>query len=396
METTRVFSEMAKAYASGFRTIESRGGTRSAKTYSALQFLVLLAMTDKTPTVTSVVSETFPHLRKGAIRDFKKIMGAEGIWDDERWNATDSAYRFSTGSIVEFFSADTPGKVHGPARDRLFVNECQNMRWDTVNQLFIRTTGLKVLDYNPTHEFWVQTQISGLPDTYTITSTYIDNPFLSSEQIKMIERNKSNANWWKVYGLGQFGELEGLVYHFTQIDEMPDASGLVELYGLDFGFTNDPTALVRILADTRRKILYVDELVYQTELLDEDIIKAMRAAGVGSREVYADCAEPKAIRKLQLAGFNVWPSYKAKEIAAQIAELLGWEIRVTKRSTNIIRELRNYTWATDPNGKKLNTPIDLFNHALDAMRYAVFTKFVHRAQLHRGGRASIHQGWETN
>lgn len=396
MQTTRVFSEMAKAYASGFRTIESRGGTRSAKTYSALQFLILLAEFDRTPTITSVVSETFPHLRKGAIRDFKKIMGNEGLWDANRWNATESAYTFDSGSVIEFFSADSPGKVHGPARNRLFANECQNMKWETINQLFIRTTELKILDYNPTHEFWVQTEVSGRPETYTISSTYLDNPFLTAEQVSTIERNRHNANWWKVYGLGQFGGLEGLVYHFEQIDRMPDAAGLVELYGLDFGFTNDPTALVRILADTRRKILYIDELVYRTDLLDEDLSRLMRSGGVGRCEIYADCAEPKAIRKLQLAGFNVWPSYKATEIASQIAELQGWTLKVTKQSVNVIRELRNYTWATDADGKKLNRPVDLFNHALDALRYAVFTKFVHRAQIHRGGRASIRQGWETN
>lgn len=397
METTRVFSEMLHAYSEGCRTIDSCGGTRSTKTFSALQLLSLLAEYDGTPTVTSVVSETFPHLRKGAVRDFKQIMAADGRWDDARWNASESTYTFGSGSVLEFFSVDKPGRVHGPARDRLFVNECQNLRWETVNQLMVRTRGLKIFDYNPTHDFWVQEHLTGQPGVKTIRSTYHDNPFLTDEQIRVIEKNKDNANWWKVYGLGLFGELAGLIYRFTQIDEMPERSGLVELYGLDFGFSNDPTALLRMYADTRRKALYVDELIYRTDMQDDELIKEMKRCGVplGGAAIYADCAEPKTIRRLQLAGFNVVKSYKATELPAQIGAVQGWSLHVTKRSLNTIRELRNYTWAADSDGKLLNAPIDEFNHAMDAMRYGVFTKFVHLAQVHRGGHAGMAPGWST-
>jgi phage terminase large subunit len=398
MRTSRVFSELLHAYTLGFDIIESRGGTRSTKTYSALQLLSLLAEYDKTPTVTSVVSETLPHLKKGAIRDYKAIMSEDGRWDEARWNATDRIYTFPSGSIIEFFGADAPAKVHGPARDRLFVNECQNLRWETVNQLFIRTKGLKMLDYNPTHEFWIQDEVSGRPGTSLVTSTYLDNPFLTAEQVRAIEANRHNANWWRVYGLGKFGQLRGRIYNFEQIDRMPDEDGLIELYGLDFGFTNDPTALVRILADTGRKSLYLDELAYDTGMQDEDIIRTLRLNGVRPHgpEIYADCAEPKAIRKIQNAGYNVRPSYKGKELASQISEVQGWKIYVTKGSVNLIKEQRNYTWAEDANGKLLNVPIDMFNHALDAVRYGVFTKFVHLAQVHRGDRPTTAPGWRTN
>ena len=397
MKTSRVFSEMLHAYTMGAMTIDSCGGTRSTKTYSALQLLSLLSEYDKTPTVTSVVSETFPHLNKGAIRDFKKIMADDSRWDDFRWNATSNTYSFASGSIIEFFSVDKPGRVHGPARDRLFINEGQNLRWDTVLQLIIRTTGLKIIDYNPTHDFWVQEHITGQPGVHSIRSTYRDNLWLTAEQVKSIEANKKNANWWKVYGLGLFGELEGLIYRFDQVDRMPEATGLVELYGLDFGFSNDPTALLRLYADTPRKVLYIDELIYNTGLLDDELISRMKASGVPMRGagIYADCAEPKTIRKLKLAGFNAYPSYKAKELNAQISEVQGWTLRVTKRSVNTIREFRNYTWEVDADGKLLNQPIDGFNHAMDAMRYAVFTKFVHQAQVHRGGTAGMAAGWES-
>ena len=379
METTRVFDEIAKAYRDGYRGVDSRGGTRSTKTYSALQFLVFLAVALTRKLVISVVSETLPHLKKGAIRDFEKILQDEGIIsgalrDDPRWNATDHFFQFAQGTIIEFFSADSPGKVHGPSRDILFINEGQNIRWETANQLMIRTREFVIVDYNPTHEFWAHTELATDPRFKQIISTYKDNRFLTPAQVEDIERGKKNANWWRVYGLGLTGQLEGVIYQFEQIDRMPDNAGLVRIGGLDYGFTNSKTAGVDILADVRRKRLYLDEMFYGGGMHNFDIIAALNAHGFPKKgpRLYADCAEPKANSEIKLAGFNVWPSDKGKEITYQISFIQGWEIYVTKTSTNIIHEFRNYLWDTDRDGNRLNHPIKEFDHAMDAFRYGVF------------------------
>lgn len=379
METTRVFDEIAKAYRDGYRGVDSRGGTRSTKTYSALQFLVFLAVGLARKLVISVVSETLPHLKKGAIRDFERILQDEGLIggslrDDARWNATDCFFTFASGTIIEFFSADAPGKVHGPSRDILFINEGQNIRWETANQLMIRTREFVIVDYNPTHEFWAHTELAPDPRFKQIVSTYKDNRFLTQAQIEDIEKGKKNANWWRVYGLGLTGQLEGVIYQFEQIDRMPDSPGLVRIGGLDYGFTNSKTAGVDILADVRRKKLYLDEMFYGSGMHNFDIIASLNAHGFPKKgpRLYADCAEPKANSEIKLAGFNVWPSDKGKEITFQISFIQGWEIYVTKTSTNIIHEFRNYLWDTDRDGNRLNHPIKDYDHAMDAFRYGVF------------------------
>ena len=378
METTRVFDEIARAFRDGLRGVDSRGGTRSTKTYSALQFLVVLAVGSKRKRVISVVSETLPHLKKGAIRDFEEILQNEKIIagalrDDARWNATDRFFTFASGTIIEFFSADSPGKVHGPSRDILFINEGQNIRWETANQLMIRSREFIIVDYNPTHEFWAHSELGPDPRFRQIVSTYKDNRFLTPAQIEDIEKGTKNANWWRVYGLGQTGQLEGVIYNFEQIDEMPDAHGLVRIGGLDYGFTNSKTAGVEVLADVKRKRLYVDEMFYGSGMHNFDIIRALNAHGFPkTSRLYADCAEPKANSEIKLAGFNVWPSDKGKEITFQISWMQQWDIFVTKTSTNVIHEMRNYLWDVDRDGNKLNQPIKEFDHAMDALRYAAF------------------------
>jgi len=378
METTRVFDEIAKAYRDGLRGVDSRGGTRSTKTYSALQFLVFIAVALTAKKLISVVSETLPHLKKGAIRDFEKILQDDGVIsgalrDDARWNATDHTFTFASGTIIEFFSCDSPSRVHGPSRDILFINEGQNIRWETARQLMIRTREFVIVDYNPTHEFWAHTELATDPRFRTIVSTYKDNRFLTQAQIEDIERGKKNANWWRVYGLGLTGQLEGVIYEFEQIETMPDPHGLVRIGGLDYGFTNSKTAGIEVLADVRKKKLYLDEMFYGSGMHNFDIIAALNAHGFPkTARLYADCAEPKANSEIKLAGFNVWPSYKGKEIEAQISWLQGWDIYVTKTSTNLIHEFRNYLWDTDRDGNRLNVPIKEYDHAMDAFRYAAF------------------------
>lgn len=361
------------------RFVSSCGGTRSGKTYACLELVYKLAARDKSPTITSVVSETFPHLKRGAIRDFQDLLG--DAWMDEYWSRGEYIYYLPNGSIIEFFSADSPAKVHGPARDRLFLNECQSIPYEIARQLFVRTRGLILLDYNPTHSFWVNEKIEPRPNCITVHSTYLDNPFLTPEQIAEIEANRQDRNWWQVYGEGKIGTLEGLVYSFDQIDRLPDDPGLKEVWGMDFGFTNDPTAIVRCLVDTGRKVAYIDEKCYRTRMMNDDIAQLLTSYEIGPQiEIYADCAEPKSIAEIRTAGLKVMPCdkdapVKSQKLSFQLQWMQGWKLMVTKSSINLIKELRNYTWAKDKDGNAVNYPIDMYNHLLDAMRYALWTKF---------------------
>ena len=376
---TPVYEKTMDAICRTERFVSSCGGTRSGKTFANLQAIFELAIQDKVPTITSVVSETFPHLKRGAIRDFAVALGE--YYDESCWNKSDSTYRLHNGSLIEFFSADSPSKVHGPARDRLFLNETQNIPYEIARQLFVRTRGLILMDYNPTASFWGNEQVETRPDCITIHSTYKDNSLLTPEQVREIEANRHDANWWKVYGLGEFGTLEGVIYSFELIDTMPDPAGLKEIYGMDFGFTFDPTAIVRVLADTRRKIAYIDEVAYRTGMLNRDIAAVLAGQNIPRHlHIWADAAEPKSIAEIsQDTGLQVLPSNKTAptqkgRLKFQLQWMQGWRLYFTKTSTNLIKEARNYTWSKDRDGNLTNEPIDTWNHGMDAMRYALYSE----------------------
>lgn len=374
------------------RYISNCGGTRSGKTYSILQLLnYVVANKDAAGDVTSVVSETLPHLKKGAIRDFERIIG-HPLRFDARWNESDHTYTYTNGAKIEFFSVDAAGKVQGPARKRLFVNEANHIKYETFRQLDIRTTAVVFIDYNPTAEFWAMTRVENLPECITIRSTYKDNEFLTPEQVRAIESNRTDANWWRVFGEGLVGVNEGVIYSFEQIDELPDPSGLVETYGMDFGFTHDPSVLVHTLIDTAQRRVYFDEVFYQRGMLNADMIAAMESAGVPRSNVmiFADCAEPKTIEELYRAGWNVLPCYKATKKAEQVQILRGYQHFITKRSVNAIREHRGYVWAQDKEGNNLNEPIAFNDHFEDAARYSVMSYLVE----YGGGGARLGFGYD--
>ena len=377
MRYTDVYYRTVDAVGRTSRFVSSGGGTRSGKTYSNLQIIYQLALMDKTPTITSVVSETFPHLKRGAIRDFRDALG--DVWEEACWSKGSSIYELHNGSVIEFFSADAPAKVHGPARDRLFLNEAQNIPYETARQLFVRTKGLIIIDYNPVRSFWADQLVEPRDNCVSVRSTYKDNGFLTPQQVAEIEANRGDANWWRVYGEGKVGTLEGLIFpDFEQVDALPDADGYAECYGLDYGFTNDPSVLV------------LDECFYERGLVNAPIPGSDRASlvqrleenGVPKRgvPVFGDSAEPKTNDELAAYGWNVRPSYKATRKAEQLQRLRGYRLHVTKRSVNLIRELRGYTWQKDRDGNSLNEPIAVNDHAMDAFRYGAFTWLTEYAQ----------------
>ena len=347
------------------------GGTSAGKTISIEQLLIDDGQSDTRPTLTSIVSESFPHLKKGAIRDFKNIMVEHGYWKDDRWNATDSFYTLETGSIIEFFSADQPAKVRGPRRDRLFVNEGNNIPYETWDQLLVRTKEYAWCDWNPTNEFWAYTELIGKRDDVDVcVLTYKDNEALDPAIVAEIESHKGNKNWWKVYGEGQLGEVEGRIYTGWQvIDEVPHNARRVRR-GLDFGYSQDPAALIDIYEYDGGYIW--DEQLYQKGMSNQALAEFIKNLEQPHTLVIADSAEPKSIDEIKMYGINILPAVKGPgSVTQRIQFVQSKRISITKRSVNTIREQRNYLWKTDKDGRILPIPEDGNDHGLDGGGYAM-------------------------
>jgi len=347
-----------------------QGGTSASKTYSILAVLINKAI--KIPSLEiSIVAETIPSLRRGALKDFIKILKWTNRFNESQFNKSLLTYEFKNGSIIEFFSADDSSKLRGARRDILYINECNNVTFDSYNELAIRTRKEVYLDFNPANEFWVHTELKDESDSDFLILTYKDNEALDQSIIDQIEKNRDKAktssywaNWWKVYGEGQLGMLEGVVFsNWKQIDTIPKEAKLLGL-GLDFGYTNDPTAIIEIYNYNGQRI--VNELVYQTGLLNSDIAKLLPKNVI----VYADSSEPKSIDEIRRYGITIKGVTKGKDsINYGIDVIQRNEYLVTSNSGNLIKELRSYIWDTDKQGKRLNKPIDFHNHAIDALRY---------------------------
>jgi phage terminase large subunit len=350
------------------------GGTSASKTISILLILIDYAQSHKNELI-SIVSESFPHLKRGAIRDFLNIMQEHGYFKDNLWNKTDYIYTFETGSAIEFFSADQPGKVRGPRRDVLFVNEANNIPYETFTQLEVRTKKIIWLDWNPVAEFWWYSGENNEPgvkdraDADFIILTYKDNEALDPQIVATIESRMGNKSWWAVYGLGQLGEAEGRIYTGWQIiDEIPHEARLVR-YGLDFGYTNDPTVIEAIYYYNGGYI--VDEITYQKGLSNKSIADIL--ATQPKALVVADSAEPKSIDEIYSYGLNIIGANKGPGSVYQgIQYVQDQKVSVTKRSTKTIKAYRNYLFAVDKNGKILNEPDDTiheWSNPMDAIRY---------------------------
>lgn len=344
------------------------GGTSASKTISILLWCIQYAQTHDNELI-SVVSESFPHLKRGCIRDFLSIMEGHGYFKESNWNKTDFVYVFETGSKIEFFSADQPGKVRGPRRDVLFINEANNIPYETYTQLEIRTKKIVWLDWNPVQEFWWYLDVQGKDNVDFLILTYKDNEALDSSIVQAIESRRDNKNWWKVYGEGLLGESEGRIYKDWKLDieEIPHEARL-ERIGIDFGYTNDPTAIVSIYSYNGGYIL--DEIAFQKGLSNKQIADIL----LNQPQVLciADSAEPKSIDEIMSYGVIIQPSLKGQgSVLKGIQYVQNQRISVTKRSINVIKEYRNYLWQTDKDGRVINTPDVGFDHSLDAIRYAI-------------------------
>ncbi len=350
-----------------------QGGTRSGKTYSILTALVELCYKNENAgAVITIARKTFPAIRASVMRDFFSILEREGIYDVNKHNKSEATYVLY-GNMVEFISIDQPQKVRGRKRDILFVNEANELNLEDWRQLILRTTGRILIDYNPSDEFhWIYDEVIPRPDASFFQTTYLDNPHLPGEVIHEIERLKeADPDYWKVYGLGERGVSRSTILtHWKEFDQIPPEYKLLNI-GLDFGYTADPTAIVKVYTDGHGFIL--DEVCYASGLTNVAIAQTLRDAEVQRGDiVIADSAEPKSIDEIHGHGFNIHPARKGRDsVRAGLDFLRSRPLGVTSRSVNGIKELRNYKWKEDKNGRQLNEPVDAFNHFIDASRYAI-------------------------
>lgn len=376
MEVTPLF---IKNYKSTKRIVINRGGTRSSKSYSLAQLFIfeLLSGNNK---VLSVVRKSLPALKATALRDVISILKSNDLYDVVKHNKTDNIIEFGS-NVLEFFSLDDEQKVRGRKRTHLWLNEANECTFDDWQQLIFRTTGRAFIDFNPDDtNCWINTELEQKRaqmegDVQVITSTYIDNTFLDANTIREIEYlQKSDPEYWNIFGLGQYGQISGLVFKkFTVVNQLPEGAKHIGM-GLDFGFTNHPTALVEVCMSEGK--LFVQELVYKTGLTNLDIAETFANIGLQrNTEIIADAAEPKSIEEIYRAGFNIKPAQKGSDsINLSIDILRRYTLCIVASSINLLKELRSYKWQTDKNGITLNTPIDSNNHAIDALRYVVLNK----------------------
>ena len=348
-----------------------QGGTSAGKTFGILPILIDKAT--RTPRLEiSIVAESIPHLRRGAFKDFLNIMKWTNRFFDNRYNKSLLRYEFANGSYIEFFSADDSSKLRGARRDILYINECNNVAFNSYNELSIRTKSDIYLDFNPANEFWVHTELKDEVDSDFLILTYKDNEALDYRIVKEIEKNKAKSktsayweNWWRVYGEGLVGMLEGVVFsNWKVIDKIPDEAKLLG-YGVDFGYSVDPSTIIEVYNLDGKRIL--NEICYETGLVNSEIAKRMKSEVIA----YADSSEPKSIEEIRRTGQKIKGVTKgADSINFGIQIMQSQSYLVTSKSANLIKELRSYCWDKDrKTGAQIGKPVDYMNHAIDAVRY---------------------------
>lgn len=363
IKTTNVFK---KAIESKTRITCLQGGTRSSKTFSLCQLFIVKCL-QETNKVFTICRKTLPALKGTAYRDILSILKDLQLYKEENHNKSELSYTLN-GNLLEFISVDQPVKIRGRKRNYLWLNEANEFTYEDWQQLILRTTEKIYLDYNPSDPYsWIYEKVTTRTDCTFIKSTYLANPFLDKDTIAEIERLKElDPDYWQVYGLGEIGSVQTMIFRkFNLVDDM---QGNLVGFGLDFGFTNSPTALVEVrqLDDN----LYIKELLYEKRLTNTDLAKKLQDFGISKNDlIIGDSAEPKSIEEIFRYGYNIQPAKKGAGVHLGIDIMRRYKINITKDSLNAIKEFRGYKWATDKNGDVLNTPVKVNDHLIDATRY---------------------------
>jgi phage terminase large subunit len=371
LQVTPVFE---KNYNSKAKIVVNQGGTRSSKTYSICQLFFLYAQTEHNITL-EIMRKTMPALRGTVMKDFIEIITQANYWDQVEYNRTDHVFHFKeSDSTVQFNSLDQPQKKRGAKRKYLYLNEANEFTKEDWIQLIMRTEGRIWMDYNPSDEFhWIYDDVLTRQDSELIKSTYLDNPFIPDDIVKEIERLKeTDPNYWRVYGLGERGVSEAVIYPAWEIfKDRPDYDDIV--YGLDFGF-NNPSSLVKI--GFKDQGAYWEELIYESGLTNEDLIKRLQALVDKKAEIYADAAEPQRIEEIRRKGFNIKPANKSVKDGIDCVK--ARKLHIHYESINLQKEIRSYKYKQDSNGRVLEEPVKFDDHALDAGRYGTYNYILNK------------------
>lgn len=365
IDTTVTFDNLLNARE---RVTQHIGGTRSGKTYAILQWLIVRALQERLDI--TVVRKTVPSLKRTVIKDLKEIMVNLGIWNDSDFNISDRIYLFDNGSTINFLNTDDAEKLRGVKSDILFIDEASEITEEAYFQLSIRCTGPIVLAFNPTVSpyHWLRQ----MEECERFVTTYRDNPYLPKEMVKAIEDlQKKNPKYWTIYGLGEYAPNDKAIFTFQIVDEMP----VCELvgFGMDFGFSNDPTALVAV--HRQGDMLYLRELMYDKGLVTKDIVDTLEKLNIGKSEIWADSAEPRLIEEIYRSGFNIKPVKKGPDsVNFGIGVLQNYGLCVERKSQNLINELYSYEWMSDKYGIQLDKPQGGLDHLIDSMRYVAMSR----------------------
>ena len=354
------------------KIVIEQGGTRSGKTFNILLWIIFQYCTDNRDKVITICRKTFPALRATVMRDFMDILKEYDIYRSGFHNKSNSEYLLF-GNLIEFISLDQPQKVRGRKRNLLYANEINELTWEDWQQLIFRTNDKIVGDFNPSDEYhWLYDKVIPRNDCQFFQTTYKDNPYLENTLISEIERLKeTDEQYWQIYGLGERATSVNTIFNYIEVKQIPEDAKLIS-YGMDFGYSNDPTTLVSVYSKDYN--LYIKEHLYRTQMTTQDINVFLREQNLSRNPIYADSAEPRLIAELRRMGHNIFPSIKGKDsINAGIDLLKRYKLHITSDSNNAIQEFRNYKWKLDKSGKLINIPEDKHNHCIDPCRYATYS-----------------------
>ena len=369
IQTNKVYKQLSNTDS---KIVVQQGGTRSGKTYNILLWIIFEYCTNNNNKIITICRKSFPSLRATVMRDFMSIVQKHNIYHEKYHNKSNSEYHLFN-NLVEFISLDQPQKIRGRKRDLLFVNEGNELYYEDMQQLLFRTQERIILDFNPSDEYhWIYDKLITRDDCVFYKTTYLDNPFIEKSIVDEIERLKdTDEQYWQIYGLGERASSKSTIFKYFEVNQIPEDANLIA-YGMDFGYTNDPTTLVSVY--TQGHNIYIKEHLYRTQMTTQDINLFLRDEKLLANPIYADSAEPRLISELRRMGHNIFPSIKGRDsVNAGIDLLKRYKIHILSNSTNAISEFRNYKWKEDKAGMLTNSPEDKNNHIIDPCRYATYS-----------------------